>query len=528
MWEQKRSIVDQEYNQNFCISRDGGRKSKSAHDLSPDKVDRCSVANAGTANKLNTLNTPNPNFCENESILFQSCALEPKKFYVYQTRAERGAEKNVALSNFHLPTTYRTSGLSWYNSNYPVSTYSVDYRSRHDDNYLHRRNNAYDVDTGSKPIGRRITSVLGDLTRRKYVRSNSMDRNALRSGDADYLGFRNRLLVPESHSFDKEYSYVNYHDTAARGSTPHEPDQSKVPTRSILKNKEISESDNLASDILAGKSQCTIGEKNQASSTSGMKHMFHRLKRHLSVEKSTNPGLSTISSHDVTYQNHFPLLKNTNVSDDIADRTQVIRTCDEGMADGITSVHINLIFTYTPILYLFESYSNVDVSDTVSKEGPSKASKKRSLFLALGRRRTTEMRLVPDEKIIIASGVEPELKRPSSPIEKIKSLFRRSKESEAIATISQPLSSGHSHNNYLSFPSTTSARYGLSEKPHSIYPLPHLPSMVGRETFTPQYRKYATGMTVPGSSIVNHYRYSYTPGTNDRALLHWHHEPKMF
>lgn len=37
-----------------------------------------------------------------------------------------------------------------------------------------------------------------------------------------------------------------------------------------------------------------------------------------------------------------------------------------------------------------------------SKEEPSKAAKKRSLFLALGRRRTTEMRLGPDGRVMIA------------------------------------------------------------------------------------------------------------------------------
>lgn len=47
-------------------------------------------------------------------------------------------------------------------------------------------------------------------------------------------------MTPELSGTEKEYSYVNYHDTsAARGSTPHEPDHNKVPARGILKNKQV-------------------------------------------------------------------------------------------------------------------------------------------------------------------------------------------------------------------------------------------------------------------------------------------------
>lgn len=54
--------------------------------------------------------------------------------------------------------------------------------------------------------------------------------------------------------------------------------------------------------------------------------------------------------------------------------------------------------------------------------------------------------------------LESDIKRPSSPIEKIKSLFRKSKESMAVPAVSQPVTSSYAHHDYINFPSTASTR----------------------------------------------------------------------
>uniref|UniRef100_A0A915Q462 Protein kinase domain-containing protein n=1 Tax=Setaria digitata TaxID=48799 RepID=A0A915Q462_9BILA len=490
-------------NHNLYLSRDDKRKSKSAHDLSPDRPDL--YPGTTNANKLAPPGSSNINRYDNESSIPQSWALEPKRFYVYQTRAEREAEKNTAVSNLHPSSTYRTTGSSWYTGtstgNHPISTYASDYKSRYDDNYPYRRNTTYDADTSIvshryRPSGRHVPSVLGDPTRRIYGRSNSMERNALRSEDGDYFGYRNFLTTAELNSGDKgEYSYVNFHDTSARGSTPHEPDHSKIPTRGILKNKQNTETDSRTSAELSstGSGQGIVGGKDQASATSGVKHMFDRLKRHLSAEKSTSPGPNSISSPGLTYRNHFPSTKNLSIGE-TADHASSVRTFDESK---------------------------------VSKEESSKAAKKRSLFLALGRRRTTEMRLGPDGKITIG-GLESEFKRPSSPIDKIKSLFRKSKESVSISPVSQPMSSNYAHLDYVNFPSSASGRYSLVDKVYGVYPSSHLTPAITREPFSPQYRKYTAAVTTPGSATTNYNRYSYTPGANDRMLRHWHEDPHIY
>ncbi|VIO86020.1 conserved hypothetical protein [Brugia malayi] len=452
-------------NYNLYVARDDKRKSKSAHDLSPDRPDLY----AGTTTNVSKFATPgssNINRYDNESSIPQSWALEPKRFYVYQTRAEREAEKNTVVSNLHPSSTYRMTGSSWYNgtsagSNYPISSYTTDYKSRYDENYLYRRNNTYDTDSGTthnseimpsiqnqtnhessnvgshryRPVTRHIASVLGDSTRRIYGRSNSMERSALRQDDIDYFGFRNFMTTTSDlNTGDKgEYSYVNFHDTSSiRGSTPHEPDHNKLPTRGILKNKQNTENDSRASAEISstGSSQGIVGGKDQTSTTSGK----------------------------------------------------------------------------------------------ISKDEQSKAAKKRSLFLALGRRRTTEMRLGPDGKITVA-GLETDFKRPSSPIDKIKSLFRKSKESVI------PSPSQHAHLDYANFPTTTttSARYGFTDKVYGVYPSSHLaPTLITRDPFSSQYRKYTAALTTPGSTGSNYNRYNYTTGTNDRMLRHWHEDPHIY
>uniref|UniRef100_A0A158Q8Y4 Protein kinase domain-containing protein n=1 Tax=Elaeophora elaphi TaxID=1147741 RepID=A0A158Q8Y4_9BILA len=450
-------------NHNLYTARDDKFKSKSAHDLSPDRPDF--YAAPVNATKLAAPGSSNIGRYDNESTIPQSWALEPKRFYVYQTRAEREAEKNTAVSNLHPSSTYRITGSSWYSGtstcNHPISSYTSDYKPRYDESYLYRRNNAYDIDTGTahnteittpsiqnqanhepgnaathryRPVsGRHIASVLGDPTRRVYGRSNSMERNALRQDDLDHYGFRNFVPTSEMTGGDKgEYSYVNFHDTATRGSTPHEPDHNKLPTRGILKIKQNMDNENRTSveTPSMGGVQGTGGGKDQTVATAGK----------------------------------------------------------------------------------------------VSKDEPSKAAKKRSLFLAIGRRRTTEMRLGPDGKLTIGGSVESDFKRPSSPIDKIKSLFRKSKESVTMPATS----SNYANLDYANFPST-SARYGFTDKVYGVYPSSHLTPAITRDSYSPQYRKYTAAITTPGYNNTGNYnRYSYGTGTNDRPLRHWHEDPHLY
>lgn len=47
-------------------------------------------------------------------------------------------------------------------------------------------------------------------------------------------------MTPEFTNEKSDYSYVNYHDTSlARTSIPREPDHSRVPSKGILKNKQV-------------------------------------------------------------------------------------------------------------------------------------------------------------------------------------------------------------------------------------------------------------------------------------------------
>ncbi|VDK87895.1 unnamed protein product, partial [Litomosoides sigmodontis] len=451
-------------NHNLHASRDDRRKSKSGHDISPDRSD------FHTGSKLITPGSPNFGRYDNEPLaISQSWALEPKRFYVYQTRAEREAEKNTAVNNLHPSSTYRTTGSLWYSgcasiANHPISTHVTDYKSRYDDSYLHRRSNVYDFDGGTatasaaaasaateisasiqnqgnhdsasiishryRSAGRHLASVFGDSTRRTYGRSNSVERSALRHEDLEhYAGYRNSVAKSDRNNSDKaEYSYVNFHDTNIRGSTPHEHDHSKLPTRGILKNKQNADNDS-----------------------------------HASIEMSAANGQAGISSG----------------------KEQTSATTGKAL-----------------------------------KDEPSKAAKKRSLFLSLGRRRTTEVRLGADGKITVP-GVETEFKRPSSPIDKIKSLFRRSKESVAVPTSS----SNYSTHDSANFPSSSSARYGFTDKAYGVYPSSHLTPANTRDPFSPQYRKYTAAIT---TSSGNYNRNKYTTGTNDRTLRHRHEDPHMY
>ncbi|VDM71221.1 unnamed protein product, partial [Strongylus vulgaris] len=95
-------------------------------------------------------------------------------------------------------------------------------------------------------------------------------------------------------------------------------------------------------------------------------------------------------------------------------------------------------------------------------------------------------------------------KRPSSPIEKIKSLFRKNDTSHVTSQLPS--------NDYYPGRYTASS---ANDKTYSVYPT----SNVAREAYVPQYRKYPGSTTRDPASVLN--RYSYTPGITDQRR-HWY------
>ncbi|VDK46632.1 unnamed protein product [Anisakis simplex] len=617
--------------------RDDRAKSKSIHDLSPDRPDMNMYP---TAIATKYASGASPSYASRydgeqyrHSNALQNWANEPKKFHVYQTRAEREAERNTAVNNLHPSSTYRPAGgSSWYMNaasgggpsggiehratnayhHNPGSTY----RSRYDDNFSYRRG-AYDVErqgtpgsetqpsagfqsgavaatqasshdntnaattttntAGSggivarfRPVTRRIATSLinSDRYNNNYARSHSMDRKFSHQqedsgggGDANVNSshLRNRLLSPELSSNEKnDYSYVNYHDTAsARGSIPKEPDSARLPSRGILKNKQSADLEPRATTTALPTSENgrgLVGGKDQSTTTSsGMKNVLDRLKRHLSTEKSVSPApasptaLSTMASTQPRESS-------------VAFRHRFGSAAGLGNTSTITPHNTTTNSALTNHASIANNYEDGKVAS--SKEvTDDQRSKKRTFLSSLGRRRTTEMRLNADGKIVTAD-LEDDLKRPSSPIEKIKSLFRKNKDhrtspissssnqtttpistpSTTVNNYSNPYdftrhyspvtsSNATSSNRIISFAVVDDCRYGLMDRGLGVYPSSNLSPVATREShapYTPQYRK-VTGASAGGGMGINLNRYSYTPGMNsERPLRHWYEDSHLY
>uniref|UniRef100_F1KQ90 NUAK family SNF1-like kinase 1 n=1 Tax=Ascaris suum TaxID=6253 RepID=F1KQ90_ASCSU len=532
--------------------RDERAKSRSVHDLSPDRPDVSSRYTTTTARMYGT--AAPPSYVGRYDS--ENRANESKRFHVYQTRAEREAEKNTAANNLHPSSTYRMVSSARYTggaSDRPASVYSpASYRSRFDDNFSYRRG-AYDVDRPStpggettsastqsgantaqsshdhssemhsgimsrfRPVTRRVASTLTCPERYSYVRSLSTGRKTNRFDDGDLnVHLQNRLLTPELNTDRREYSYVNYHDTSsARGSVPREPDHNRLPSRGILKNKQNADLEPRAAGASTSEnSRGLIGGKDQSSATSGMKNMLDRLKRHLSTEKSVSPAPPSTT---VSTQANQPRASSVGFRHRFASSGGLGNTPTASQTpNAAVSGHASIA-------------SNFDEGKSPPSKADDQRNKKRS-FLSLGRRRTTEMRLGPDGKIVTA-GFDDDFKRPSSPIEKIKSLFRKSKEPIVAPASSQPVSGTLGQYDYRHYsaatPSAASNRYGLTDKVFGIYPSSNLSSVAPRESYTPQYRKYTGGAN--GGVGVNFNRYSYTPGANsERPLRHWYEDSHLY
>ncbi|CCD62059.1 Protein kinase domain-containing protein [Caenorhabditis elegans] len=374
-----------------------------------------------------------------------------RKFEVYKTRAERDAERNTyhptgtTGASSYRPSSYYTSasdrpvtGLRRPEESYTSSTNYGRYDGRSttpsNDQYAIStalaENQASSMNNRFRPTARRVASAMTDADRRNYHRSRSMDRNKV---DYEYgSNLLNRLTTPDSHG---DYSYVNYHDSSnGRSNITLEKDGQP---RSILKNKQ-------SADI-----EPRVESSYEPSN--GVRSVFERLRRHLSLEKSVSPQRQNTSFYG-----------------------RQLRVASVGPHSR-----------------------NID-STSSALDNPKK---KRSL-LSFNRRKTSEVRMGADGKLVTngydSTPSSRDFKRPSSPIDRIKSLFRKNE------------SSGTGHSDYYN-----SSRNYTSSNPVSTT----------REPYVAQYRKYPGSTSRDTSSALN--RYSYTPGLTDQRR-HWYDDPNIY
>ncbi|CAO4373796.1 unnamed protein product [Caenorhabditis nigoni] len=431
-----------------AVSRDDRGKSTSydPHDASRPSYDRSYITSSNAS----------PSYTrkfEHEQPTLNSWAND-RKFEVYKTRAERDAERNTYHSNpsttgasSYRPSSYYTStsdrpvtGLrrpeeSYNSSSTAYSRYDGRSTTPSNDHYAISSaladNQASSISNRFRPTARRVASAMTDADRRNYHRSRSMDRNKV---DYEYgSNLLTRLTTPDTHGAG-DYSYVNYHDSSnGRSNTTMEKDGQP---RSILKNKQ-------SADI-----EPRVESSYEPSS--GVRSVFERLRRHLSLEKSVSPQRQDTSFYG-----------------------RQLRVASVGPHSR-----------------------NIDATSSVL-DNPKK---KRSL-LSFNRRKTSEVRMGADGKLI-TNGYDDtpssrDFKRPSSPIDRIKSLFRKSD------------TAGTGHSDYYN-----SSRAYTSSNPTST-----------REPYVAQYRKYPGSTTRDTSSALN--RYSYTPGLTDQRR-HWYDDPNIY
>lgn len=130
--------------------------------------------------------------------------------------------------------------------------------------------------------------------------------------------------------------------------------------------------------------------------------------------------------------------------------------------------------------------------DSVDLSGSEDTPKRKRSLLGFNRRKTSEVRLGSDGKLI-TNGYD-DYKRPSSPIDKIKSLFRRESATRDTSNIN--------NNDFYT------SRYASAID--KSYPT----SNVARDAYIPQYRKYPGSNPRDTDRSLN--RYSYTSGLTDQ------------
>ncbi|CAI4231887.1 unnamed protein product [Auanema sp. JU1783] len=502
-----RSVSPNRYN-TAAVSREERRSSyNNMHELSPDRPDyRSSAYGVGDTRSYYTSNA-SPSYTrkfENElqSSSLQTWAAEPRKFEVYKTRAERDREMHTMHTTPTAASSYRPT--SYYSgSDRPLTTYGYrsqdvrnDYRepyrsTKYDgDNYGYHRRSVYDYDnravtpgvdtssipysseqtSGYRPAARRVTSALTDADKRAYNhRSRSMDRKQV-SKDHDYSAqLRHRLMTPEAAS-GSDFSYVNYHDSSNGRASQGRDDKSGAP-RGILKTRQSSEQDARSSvDALAP----TTGGTNTSNSGNGrgldggtgpVRSVIDRLRRHLSLEKSSSP------------QRQQPA------------QTQAPQTLTTlGQVNGVRAPSAGA--------------NPKDLQGLHNGSSRDESPKKKRSLLSFNRRRTSEVRLGADGKLI-TNGVDDQYKRPSSPIDKIKSLFRKG--------------DGATQDPYFS------SRYVAGSDKSYGYPTSNVAST--RDPYVPQYRKFPGSTPRDTNAALN--RYSYTPGLTEQRR-HWFDDHNMY
>ncbi|EYC18413.1 hypothetical protein Y032_0027g1506 [Ancylostoma ceylanicum] len=415
----------------------------------------------------------------------QSWASEPRRFEVYKTRAERDAERNIlapSAAPSYRPASYYSSAsdrpLTNFATRKPEDSYKIDpYRAadsyrRYDDNYGGYKRTPYDFEKGATPgsdsyapaaashmteanplIMNRFRPTARRMDDRpSYIRTRSMDRKHPMGEEYDYGAHLRNGIPPEPIP---DYTYVNYHDSSNGRAASVTKDEKGQP-RSILKNKQSVDLEQRGGGGGVPDESSAVGRSDQGN----VGPVIDRLRRHLSIEKSASPQRQG------------------------APQQTMLGTSGTSRLTGNAR----------------------DTHDRVAEESPKK---KRSL-LSFNRRRTSEVRMGSDGKLV-TNGYDdlPNYKRPSSPIEKIKSLFRKNDTSHVTSQLPS--------NDY--YPGRYTPNTG-NDKVYSAYPSTNVAT--AREAYVPQYRKYPGSTTRDPASVLN--RYSYTPGLTDQRR-HW--QPRL-
>ncbi|WKY06721.1 hypothetical protein Q1695_006699 [Nippostrongylus brasiliensis] len=548
-----------------AVARDDVRISE----ISPERLDyRVTGYGGGADTHSYYTSNASPSYSRklNEN---QSWASEPRRFEVYKTRAERDAERNVnaAISN---STSYRPASYYSSASDRPLNNFAVrkpedllkfdpyrpavdPYRTRLDD-YSYRRmpyefeksamsgtdhatqSTATAPDNAAsnrfRPTTRRL--IKNDGERPSYTRTRSMDRKQGLGEDYDYgAQLRNRLLTPEPAV---DYSYVNYHDTS-NGRASATKDEKGQP-RSILKNKQSVELEQrnggvmaAADDVAAmaagrqgdasgngavgggagvGPVRSEVGLPPNSRNTHEVKLVIRSEKRRSILSeflqifgnmalKKRNGENNTAESEGATHHK----LKIVEVIDRLRRHLSLEKSSSPQRQ---TAAQPSMLSAGTRIAPL--TSNSRDTQDRIAEDSPKK---KRSI-LPFNRRRTSEVRMGSDGKIM-TNGFDDNnshTKRPSSPIEKIKSLFRKNEPSSSALPSSD-------------FYSGRYAGSAASDKVYGGYQSANVPST--REAYVPQYRKYPGSTTRDPASVLN--RYSYTSGLTDQRR-HWFDDHNIY
>ncbi|RCN36368.1 hypothetical protein ANCCAN_17750 [Ancylostoma caninum] len=373
----------------------------------------CPTAGYGTADVRNYYSSNASPSYSKKLDENQSWASEPRRFEVYKTRAERDAERNIlapSAAPSYRPASYYSSAsdrpLTNFATRKPEDSYKVDpYRAadsyrRYDDNYGGYKRTPYDFEKGATPgsdtyapsaashvtetnplIMNRFRPTARRMDdRSSYIRTRSMDRKHPMGEEYDYGAHLRNGVPPEPIP---DYTYVNYHDSSNGRAASVTKDEKGQP-RSILKNKQSVDLEQRGGGGVPDESSA-VGRSDQGN-VGPVRSVIDRLRRHLSIEKSASPQRQA------------------------APQQTMLGT------SGTSRLTTNAR----------ESH------DRAAEESPKK---KRSL-LSFNRRRTSELRMGSDGKLV-TNGYDdlPNYKRPSSPIEKIKSLFRKNDTSHATSQL---------------------------------------------------------------------------------------------